>query len=57
MTPEPSPEWADTSVELAKLWTSSGGAKTFVVVFVIFALVLVALLLRSKNRPQNRRQN
>lgn len=40
----------DTSVELAKMWVSRGGATMFVIVFVVFAAALVALLLRSKNR-------
>ncbi|MBM7172678.1 hypothetical protein JQK87_30680 [Streptomyces sp. G44] len=50
MTPEAYDELAASSVELAKMWSSSGGAKTFLVVFAVFAAVLVALLLRSRNR-------
>ncbi|MGW6273936.1 MULTISPECIES: hypothetical protein [unclassified Streptomyces] len=40
----------NSSVELAKMWASSGGATIFVVLFVVFAIILVALLMRSKNR-------
>ncbi|MEV0523545.1 hypothetical protein AB0I66_08975 [Streptomyces sp. NPDC050439] len=40
----------DTSVELAKMWASRGGATMFVIVFVVFAIALVALLMRGKNR-------
>ncbi len=41
---------AQSSVELAKMWTSGTGATVFVIVFVVFAVVLAALLLRRRNR-------
>ncbi|MEV0123228.1 hypothetical protein AB0I16_17120 [Streptomyces sp. NPDC050703] len=41
---------SESSIELAKMWASGGGATVFVILFVIFAIVLVALLMRSKNR-------
>ncbi|WP_369211714.1 hypothetical protein [Streptomyces flavofungini] len=40
----------DSSVELAKMWASSGGATIFVIVFIVFAIILVTLLMRSRNR-------
>ncbi|MEV0125147.1 hypothetical protein AB0I16_27040 [Streptomyces sp. NPDC050703] len=40
----------DSSVELAKMWASGSGATIFVILFAIFAIVLVALLMRSRNR-------
>ncbi|WP_258021473.1 hypothetical protein [Streptomyces anatolicus] len=41
---------SESSVELAKMWSSKGGATMFIIVFVVFAIVLVALLMRNKNR-------
>ncbi|WP_309032194.1 hypothetical protein [Streptomyces alfalfae] len=41
---------ADSSVELAKMWASGGGATVFVILFVIFAVILVVWLMRSRNR-------
>ncbi|GHH45492.1 hypothetical protein [Streptomyces candidus] len=41
---------AQSSVELAKMWTSGTGATVFIIVFAVFAVALVALLLRRRNR-------
>ncbi|GAA3487377.1 MULTISPECIES: hypothetical protein [Streptomyces] len=41
---------AQSSVELARMWTSGTGATVFVIIFVVFAIVLVTLLLRRRNR-------
>ncbi len=41
---------SDSSVELAKMWASGGGATVFVILFVIFAVILVVWLMRNRNR-------
>ncbi|MFJ6700062.1 hypothetical protein ACIQM4_29015 [Streptomyces sp. NPDC091272] len=39
-----------SSVELAKMWSSGTGATVFVIVFVVFAVILVTLLIRRGKR-------